>query len=153
MQRVEIGIPWYSAKKFHLWAKIPYFLDIIIFEEATMVSFVKLLSFMSLEMYIETFFLVFQRILSSHSKEIFFFGYSSFSRSNFLLWIQHKLNYNDVKRFFLGKNFIQAWIGPKNQAKLCRFRNVSKINSKSRTYPYQIANTSYIKQNVYLSWK
>ena len=87
----------------------PLAFGIIIFEEATMVSFVKLLSFMSLEMYIETFFLVFQRILSSPSKEIFFFlviqvflGLAGSSK------IQHKLNYNDVKRFFLGKNFIQA---------------------------------------------
>ena len=74
-----------------------------------MVSFVKLLSFMSLEMYIETFFLVFQRILSSRLlylilKKSFFFlviqvflGLAGYSK------IQHKLNYNDVKRFFFGQ--------------------------------------------------
>ena len=79
-----------------------------------MVSFVKLLSFMSLEMYIETFFLVFQRIPSSQllflilKKSPFFFGYSSFLGLAGSSKIQHRLNYNDVKRFFLGKNFIQV---------------------------------------------
>ena len=103
-----------------------------------MVSFVKLLSFMSLEMYIETFFLVFQRILSSQLlylilKKSFFLVIQVFLGLTGSSKIQHKLNYNDVKRFFLGKNFIQVWIGTKNQAKLCRFRNVGKSNSKNCT--------------------
>ena len=69
----------------------------------------------------------------SHSKEIFFLVIQVFLGLTGSSKIQHKLNYNDVKRFFLGKNFIQVWIGTKNQAKLCRFRNVSKINSKNCT--------------------
>lgn len=70
-----------------------------------MVSFVKLLSFMSLEMYIETFFLVFQRILSSQLlylilKKSFFLVIQVFLGLAGSSKIQHKLNYNDVKRFF-----------------------------------------------------
>ena len=111
-----------------------------------MVSFVKLLSFMSLEMYIETFFLVFQRILSSHSKEIFFFlviqvflGLAGYSK------IQHKLNYNDVRRFFWAKTSFKHELAQKIKL------NYAGLETSAKSIQKAVPNTGYIKQNVYLS--
>ena len=115
-----------------------------------MVSFVKLLSFMSLEMYIETFFLVFQRILSSQLlylilKKSFFLVIQVFLGLAGSSKIQHKLNYNDVKRFFWAKTSFKYELGQKIKL------NYAGLETSAKSIQKTVPNTGYIKQNVYLS--
>ena len=103
-----------------------------------MVSFVKLLSFMSLEMYIETFFLVFQRILSSQLlylilKKSFFLVIQVFLGLTGSSKIQHKLNYNDVKRFFWAKTSFKYELGQKIKLNYAGLETSAKSIQKNCT--------------------
>ena len=82
-----------------------------------------------------------------HSKEIFFWLFKFFLGLAGSSKIQHKLNYNDVKRFFWAKTSFKYELGQKIKL------NYAGLETSAKSIQKAVPNTGYIKQNVYLSWR